>query len=71
MLIQTFSIRSVVVVKTNFMTYTLQTKNILKAIITIGMLYILYSVATMSSHVSFSTPVDPTWDHLADTAITK
>lgn len=53
------------------MIYTLQTKNILKAIIITGLLYILYSIMTMSHQVSFSVPVDPTWDHIADTAIKK
>ena len=53
------------------MTYTLQTKNILKAIIAVGLLYILYSAITISQHVPFSTSVDPNWDNIADTAIVK
>lgn len=52
------------------MTYTLPIKNILKAVITIGLLYIMYNIMTMPNHVSFST-VDPTWDNIADTAIRK
>ena len=53
------------------MTYTLQTKNILKAIITVGLLYILYSTIAISQQVSFSTSVDPNWDYIADTAIRR
>jgi hypothetical protein len=50
------------------MVYNLQLKNILKSIITIGLLYIMYSIISMSSHMSFSVPVDPNWPY--DTLIT-